>query len=145
MEKEEVKFDIELSGTCWDKIPEFSIGIDDQEFVKDSVSDSRVFSFTAELTEEEHVLWIDFHNKTDDQVIKTKDETGIEKDMLLNIDSIFIDDIEIETLKWNNSQFIEKNSGNVTERCINLGKNGRYQITLKTPIVSWLLKELENV
>ena len=143
MEKEKVKFDIELSGTCWDKIPEFSMGIDDQEFVKDFVSDSRVFSFAAELTEEEHILWVDFHNKTDDQVVKTKDETGIEKDMLLNIEKIFIDGVEIGVLKWHASEFIAKDPKRETlDKCVNFGWNGRYQIKFTSPVYLWLLENL---
>lgn len=147
MEKEKVKFDIQLSGTYWDKIPEFSIGIDNQEVIKDSVTDSQVFSFTVDLTEEEHVLWIDFLNKTDEDVKKDQYEDPINfeilADMILNIEKISIDDIEIEILKWDASEFIPKNpKKEILKKCVNLGCNGRYQIKFTSPVYLWLLENL---
>jgi hypothetical protein len=132
-----------LSGTHWDKIPEFSIGIGEQEFIKDFVSDSMVFSFTKELIEGEHILWIDFHNKTDNQVIQNKNKTEIIKDMLLNIEKISIDDVEIENIKWSGSQFIPKDCNReILTNCVNLGWNGRYQIKFTSPVYLWLLENL---
>ena len=43
-ETESVKFEITLSGTYWDLVPEFSIAVDDKEFVHDSVTESQTFT-----------------------------------------------------------------------------------------------------
>ena len=142
-ETETVKFEVTLSGTWWDRVPEFAIGVDDQEFVRDSVTDSKTFTFSVDLTEDNHFLWIDFLNKSDDQVAQNKDKTEIIKDMLLNIEKISIDDIEIENMKWSASKFIPNDpKRSVLENCVNLGWNGRYRIDFTSPVYLWLLESL---
>lgn len=142
-ETETVKFEITLSGTWWDQVPEFAIGIDDQEFVRDFVTDSKTFTFSVDLTEDSHFLWIDFLNKSDDQVIQNDDKTEIIKDLLLNIEKISIDDIEIENLKWSASKFIPNDPTRpVLDQCVNLGWNGRYRIDFTSPVYLWLLENI---
>lgn len=142
-ETESVKFEITLSGTYWDLVPEFSIAIDDKEFVHDSVTESQTFTFETELTEEDHVLKINFINKSDDQTVQNEDKTEILKDMLLNIEKISIDDIEIENLKWSGSKFVPKDPHKETlDNCVNLGWNGTYEIRFTSPVYLWLLENL---
>jgi hypothetical protein len=143
MEKETVKFEVTLSGTYWDKIPEFSIKIGDQELIHDSVSESKTFTFEVELLEGHHILKIHLLNKSDSDTIQNQDKTEIIKDMLLNIESITIDDIEIETLKWSASEFIPEDSKReILTNCVNLGWNGCYQIKFESPVYLWLLENL---
>lgn len=147
LDTENVKFDITLSGTYWDKVPEFKISIDDQEFVNSSVTDSETFSFNCDLTEEEHILKIEFINKEDSDVKKDQYEDPVNfqvlADMILNIEKIFIDDIELENLKWSLSEFIPKDSRRETlTQCVNLGWSGTYQIKFKSPVYLWLLENL---
>lgn len=146
-ETESVKFEITLSGTWWDRVPEFAIGIDDQEFVRDSVTDSKTFTFFVDLTEDNHFLWIDFLNKLDTDIKKDQYEDPenfeVLADMILNIEKISIDDIEIENLKWSASKFIPKDPTRPTlDRCVNLGWNGRYRIDFTSPVYLWLLENL---
>ena len=142
-ETESVKFEITLSGTYWDRVPEFSITVDDKEFVHDSVTESQTFTFETELTEEDHVLKINFINKSDDQTIQNDKKTEIVKDMLLNIEKITIDDIEIENLKWSGSKFVPEDPHKETlDNCVNLGWNGTYEIRFTSPVYLWLLENL---
>ena len=146
-ETESVKFEITLSGTYWDRVPEFSITIDDQEFVRDSVTEGKTFTFETELTESEHVLRIEFLNKEDEDVKKDQyedpDNFEVLADMLLNIEKISIDDIEIENLKWSASTFTPKDPHKETlDNCVNLGWNGTYEIRFTSPVYLWLLENL---
>lgn len=146
-ETETVKFDITVSGTWWERVPEFAIGVDDQEFVHDSVTDSKTFTFSVDLTEDNHFLWIDFLNKLDTDVKKDQYEDPenfqVLADMILNIEKISIDDIEIENLKWSASKFIPNDPKKpVIEKCVNLGLTGRYRIDFTSPVYLWLLENL---
>lgn len=142
-ETETVKFDITVSGTWWDRVPEFAIGVDNQEFIRGSVTDSETFTFSVDLTEDSHFLWIDFLNKSDDQVVQNKEKSEIVKDMLLNIEKISIDEIDIGSLKWSASKFIANDPKRpILENCVNLGWNGRYRIDFTCPVYLWLLENL---
>lgn len=147
--KETLKFKVGLSGTHWDKIPMYSILIDDVEYASGAVHENSgqvVYAeFSCDLTEDaDHRLQIRFSNKTDDQVVKeppTGSDYKIVKDMLLNIESIEIDDLDIGQLKWSNSVFVPDNSRHPTlDNCVNLGWNGTYALNFRSPFYLWLLE-----
>ena len=52
--KETLKFKIGLSGTFWDKVPQFSILIDDQNYVNGLIdsAETKYFEFSADLEED---------------------------------------------------------------------------------------------
>lgn len=144
---ETLKFKIGLSGTYWDKKPAYSILIDGVEQVSaiiDVESDSVFYQeFTADLTEEQHTLTIRLDNKTNDDTVQNDDKTDIIKDMLLNIVSIEIDDIELGILKWSESEFIADNPANPNiKECVNLGWNGAYTLKFTSPFYLWLLENM---
>ena len=106
-------------------------------------------SFTCDLDEREHVLGIRLLNKEMSDTVQNEDKTAIVNDLLLNIVSIEIDDIEVGKCKWENSVFVldspaEYNGQTVTEltRCVNLGFNGEYQFKFSTPYYVWLLENM---
>ena len=149
MNNETLKFKIGLSGTYWDKKPEFKIFVDNICTTHTSITaptgEVEYVEFTADVEEEkEHSLRIQLLNKEETDVVKTADETGIEKDMLLNIETIEIDDIELEFLKWSLSMFTPDTpfSGYPKNMTVNLGLNGTYEIKFDSPFYIWLLSNM---
>lgn len=144
--KETLKFKIGLSGTFWDKVPQFSILIDDQNYVNGLIdsAETKYFEFSADLEEDKaFTLKIRLENKTDSDTIQNEDKSQILKDMLLNIDLVEIDEIDIADLKWSHSEFIADDSLRPTlKRCVNLGWNGTYEFKFTTPFYLWLLENM---
>lgn len=139
---ETLKFKIGISGTFWEKSPAFSIWVNDTMFVSGTLDSEEVqyFEFSADLVEDsEHSLKIRLENKTDADTI-VQDDTII-KDMLLNIESIEIDEIELSSLKWSESKFLpDSDSRPIIDNCVNLGWNGAYTLTFRSPYYHWLLE-----
>jgi len=149
--KEKLKFNLSLSGTYWDKKPRYSILVDDKKMAAgsiDAASDSIIeIEFECELDEDaEHVLSIRLENKTNEDTVKTPaigEPYVIEKDMLLNIHSIRIDDIDLGQLIWSASKFIgdDPRRPELTN-CVNLGWNGAYILKFSSPFYLWLLENM---
>jgi len=145
---ETLKFRIGLSGTHWDKKPEFSILVGDTTYAKGSIElpakETQYVEFSAELEEDStYCLKIRLENKTDSDTLQSEDKSEILQDMLLNIESIEIDDIEVGTLKWTACKFVGDDPARpVLEACVNLGWNGSYMIEFKTPYYLWLLENM---
>jgi len=145
---EPLTFRVGLSGTYWDRKPAYSISIDGVEQVSAIIAaDSGVVEyaeFTVAVTEdEEHLLEIKLLNKTDDDTVQSADKTEIVKDMLLNIESISIDDIELGQIKWDQSEFVPVDPARpVLKECVNLGWNGSYRLKFNSPFYLWLLEKM---
>lgn len=145
---ETLKFKIGLGGTYWDNRPAYSILINGVEQVSNIVggeSDTIQYEeFTVDLEEDQqHTLSIRLNNKTDSDTIQNSDCTEIVKDMLLNIHSIEIDDIELGQLVWAASEFIADDNARPTlKNCVNLGWNGAYTLSFTTPFYLWLLENM---
>ena len=145
---EPLTFRVGLSGTYWDRKPAYSISIDGVEQVSAIIAaDSGVVEyaeFTVAVTEDqEHLLEIKLLNKTDDDTVQSADKTEIVKDMLLNIESISIDDIELGQIKWDQSEFVPVDPARpVLKECVNLGWNGSYQLKFNSPFYLWLLEKM---
>lgn len=144
---ETLQFKIGLSGTFWDKRPNFSILVNDVEYASGTINGTsgeiQYISFTADLVEDSNnQLKIRLENKTVKDTIV--DSGGnIFKDMLLNIESIEIDEMELSQLKWSLSEFVPDNSDRpVLKNCVNLGWNGSYILSFDSPFYLWLLEKL---
>ena len=159
-ETEKLSFRVGLSGTHPDKQPAFRICINGDEKVygnlTESVNNVEYFDFETELTEGKHTLDIMLVNKKygDTQL----DENGdIINDLLLNIDSVEIDEIDLGSLKWTASEYIpdypppyvnshmtENKSppSKIVKNCVNLGWNGKWSLTFESPFYIWLLENL---
>ena len=97
----------------------------------------------AVLEDSPHLLEIKLLNKTDDDVVESQDKTEIINDMLLNIESISIDDIELDQIKWHQSEFVAEDPARPTlKNCVNLGWNGSYQLKFSSPFYLWLLEKM---
>ena len=152
-ETEKLEIKLGISGTYWSKCPDFSISIDGQELKSGTItapSDTVEYhSFVCELEEQEHVLGVRLLNKEMSDTVQNEDKSAILNDLLLNIVSIEIDEVELGPCKWKNSVFVidqpvEYQGQHVTElkNCVNLGFNGEYQFKFSTPYYVWLLENM---
>ena len=146
MSKETLKFKIGLSGTFWDKKPEYAVLLNDQKIAGGTIQDltTEYVEFTADIEEgSDNKLIVRLENKTPSDTVQNEDKTAIVKDMLLNIDSVEIDDIDLGTLLWSTSTFIPDDAQfPETKECVNLGWNGSYIIKFNSPFYLWLLENM---
>lgn len=148
LEVETLTFKIGLSGTYWGKVPQYSILIDGATVAEGSINNrpdnTEYITFEKNFEEnQEFLLSIRLNNKEDSDTILDDSNTEIVKDMLLNIDSIEIDGIELEILKWTESQFVPDNPERpILTHCVNLGWNGAYQLRMTSPFYIWLLENM---
>jgi len=149
MNKEALSFKISLTGTYWDKKPEYSIFINDTLIKQDTIKDKSVHEmlFSHKVEEgQEHELKIRLNNKESDDTVVENGE--IVNDMLLNVDGIEIDDIDIGNLRWSADYLLdtprEYNGKTVDhiDNCVNLGFNGSYILKFTSPFYVWLLEKL---
>jgi hypothetical protein len=151
MQEEKLNFTIELSGTYWDKKPEYSIWIDDSQIERKIIptesNELHTVLFSVSLVDGPHALKIRLENKVvTDTVLK---DGNIVQDMLLNIESITVDDIDIGNLKWtlsyyqtDSTVFVDGENTNRLQNCVNLGWNGAYILDFSCPYYLWLLENL---
>jgi hypothetical protein len=93
MSQEILHFEVVLSGTYWDKKPQFSVWLDDHVVVQSEIVESNIrqsIKFERKVDEGSHQLKIRLENKTSQDTVLVNSE--MIKDMLLNIDDIIIDD-----------------------------------------------------
>ena len=100
MNEEKLSFVVSLSGTFWDRRPQFSIWLDDHRVVASEIVSPAQQEIKFERTVDEglHTLKIRLENKTKQDTVVENSE--VIKDMLLNIDDITIDDISLGNLLW---------------------------------------------
>ena len=148
MTEEKLSFVVSLSGTFWEKRPQFSIWIDDHQIIQSEITDSIIHPVTFEHTIDEgpHSLKIRLENKNkhDTQII----DGEVVKDMLLNINDIVIDDIGLGNLIWSAEYILDTpqqyQGKTIThlDSCVNLGWNGTYILKFSSPFYIWLLEKL---
>jgi len=151
---EKVHVKLGISGTYWDRKPLYSVLFNDQEIQTAAVSGAsgeiEYVEFDAEYDTELAVLKIRLFNKVPTDTVLTRDRTGIEKDMLLNIVSIEIDKIDLgPTLPWKLSEYHTDQSvqfhgenTHLVKNCVNLGWNGTWSLTWSNPFYIWLLENI---
>ena len=147
MDKELVHVKLGLSGTYWDKRPQYRVEFNNTIMAQGEItSESNVaqyVEFDCEYDSKEAVLQVFLTNKTDKDTIQNEDKTEIVKDMLLNIVSCEIDDIDLGHLVYNVTEFVAEDSSRPTlEKCINLGWNGAWTLRWNNPFYIWLLENI---
>jgi hypothetical protein len=149
MFREILHFEVVLSGTYWDKKPQFSVWLDEHVVVQSEIAESNIpqsIKFERDLDEGLHQLKIRLENKTVQDTVVVNGE--IIKDMLLNIDDIIIDDISLGHLRWDAEYHLDRpqkyNGNTITQldRCVNLGWNGTYVLNFSSLFYIWLLEKL---
>jgi hypothetical protein len=141
---EKLKFKIGLSGTYWDKQPQWCLLVDGAVVASGVASDSIEYvEFEQALAEGKHVLSIALVNKTDTDTVENEDKTAIVKDMLLNIESVEIDGIDLEELIRTKSEFVGVDATRpILDNCVNLGWNGHWNLSFESPFYLWLLENM---
>ena len=148
MQEENLSFKISLTGTFWDRRPQFSVWLDDHVVVQSEIAGSaeQIVSFERRVDEGLHELKIRLENKADADTVIENGE--VVKDMLLNIDDITIDDISLGNLLWSAEYILDKKriyKGQEIDHldgCVNLGWNGTYVLKFSSPFYIWLLEKL---
>ena len=148
MQEENLSFQISLTGTFWDRRPQFSVWLDDHVVTQSEIASSaeQIVSFERRVDEGPHELKIRLENKADADTVIENGE--VVKDMLLNIDDIIIDDISLGNLLWSAEYILDKKriyKGQEIDHldgCVNLGWNGTYVLKFFSPFYIWLLEKL---
>lgn len=148
MNEENLSFQISLTGTFWDRRPQFSVWLDDHVITQTEIASEaeQIVSFERRITEGDHELKIRLENKTNADTVIENGE--VVKDMLLNIDDITIDDISLGNLLWGAEYVLDKPQeykGQMIDHldgCVNLGWNGTYVFKFSSPLYIWLLEKL---
>ena len=148
MSEENLSFQISLTGTFWDRRPQFSVWLDDHVVVQSEIASSaeQIVAFERKIDEGAHEIKIRLENKT---IADTVIENGeVVKDMLLNIDDITIDDISLGNLLWSAEYVLDRpheykdQTIDHLDGCVNLGWNGTYTLKFTSPFYIWLLEKL---
>jgi hypothetical protein len=148
MHGDKLTFAITLSGTYWDRKPQFSIWIDDHVVIQSEITSpaQQTVNFERNILEGEHSLKIRLENKTTADTIT--ENSNVIKDMLLNVDDITIDDISLGNLLWSAEYILDRpqeyqgKTISHLDSCVNLGWNGTYVLKFSTPFYIWLLEKL---
>ena len=160
METEKLKFKIGLSGTHPDKQPQFVLSLDGivqlhTELTKQP-NETEYFEFEFEVEEGDHTLDIELMNKKYGDTV-LDESNNIISDMLLNIDSIEIDDIDLGVLKSTLSEYrpnypemyvnyllesTGKEPSEIVKNCVNMGWNGKWSLPFQSPFYVWLLENI---
>ena len=148
MHEENLSFQISLSGTYWDRRPQFSVWLDDHVVIQSEITSSaeQIVSFERRVDEGSHTLKIRLENKTTADTVIENGE--VVKDMLLNINDITIDDISLGNLLWSAEYILDSKriyKGQEIDHldgCVNLGWNGTYVLKFTSPFYFWLLEKL---
>lgn len=150
---ESLEFKVTLSGTFWNKRPQFSIWLGEQVVVQSEIPDNKphVFAFTHTVDAGSNSLKIRLENKDSNDVVKDRLDSVeyiIIKDMLLNIEDIEIEGVSLGQL-IRKTEFVldqpaEYQGQTITrmEGCVNLGCNGTYTLNFASPFYVWLLENL---
>jgi hypothetical protein len=150
---ERVHVKLGLSGTYWDKRPSFRISFNNTVLLESAISQDsnqvEYFEFDVEYTTDEAVLSVELLNKTIYDTVQSEDKSTILKDMLLNIVSVEIDEIDLSSIPYEKGryvtqQLVEFNGAETNEiaNCVNLGWNGTWSLTWANPFYLWLLENL---
>ena len=148
MSEENLSFQISLTGTFWDRRPQFSVWLNDHVVIQSEIASSaeQIVNFDRRITEGDYELKIRLENKTNADTVIENGE--VVKDMLLNINDITVDDISLGNLLWSAEYILDKPQiykGQTIDHldgCVNLGWNGTYILKFSSPFYIWLLEKL---
>jgi len=147
MDKEQVHVKLGISGTYWAKRPQYRVVLNNTVMAQGEItSESDVteyVEFDCEYDTEEVVLQVFLTNKTDSDTVQNEDKTAIVKDMLLNIESCEVDEIDLGNLIYEITEFVAEDVSRPTlKKCINLGWNGAWTLRWANPFYIWLLENI---
>lgn len=146
-DKEKLHFKLGIGGTYWRKVPIYSILVNDKLVQTTEITSPSgevdIIEFDAELDEGPARLQIRLENKDDTDVVQSADKTEILQDLLLNIKSVEIDEIDLGNLVFTKSEFVGDDSSRpVLDKCVDLGWNGTWTLPFESPFYIWLLENI---
>jgi hypothetical protein len=157
-DKEKVSVKLGISGTYWDKKPQYCVYCNDTIILEGEITapsgEIEYHKFDFEYDTDLVDLKIQFLNKTNEDTKKDNYEDPenytIVGDLLLNIESLEIDEIELDTnLLFSTSKYttdVEVDRDGIMTRdvrnCLNLGWNGVWSIQWSNPFYIWLLENI---
>lgn len=160
LDKETLHFKVGLSGSSNKKHPEFRISVNGQEFVKrqqltGGINETEYFEFDVDIKEGECSLIIELLNKSVYDTVVDPNNSVVE-DLLLNIDSVEIDEIDLGILLWTISDYqpnypdsyrlkmsqLGQELPASVKNCVNLGWNGKWNLPFTSPFYIWLLENI---
>lgn len=148
---EKLHFKITLGGTYWSKRPAYSILVNDQVFSAGEIATASgefgTVEFDADVAEGDCSLKIRLENKDDSDILKDNyddpDNFQIIGDLLLNIKSVEIDEIDLGNLVYTKTQFVGDDPARpVLTKCQDLGWNGTWILKFNSPFYIWLLENI---
>jgi hypothetical protein len=144
---EKLHFKIGVGGTYWKKVPVYSILVNDKLIQTTEITSSSgevdIVEFDAELIEGPCTLKIRLENKDWTDTIQNTDKTEILQDMLLNIKTVEIDEIDLGNLVFTKSEFVGDDADRpVLDKCVDLGWNGTWTLPFESPFYIWLLENI---
>ena len=159
MATEKIKFKLQLYATVWDRPPHAEILTGDESHFKGDITGTEgkpnVIEFEIDMDEgKEYNLVIKRSGKDKNQTV-INDKGDLLKDQLLHIKSIEVDEIDLGSLifsgvytpeypePWATQQRqagveLPESFKNATQ----LGHNGKWRFTFKSPFYIWLLENL---
>lgn len=158
METEKLKVKLGISGTYWEKVPEIRVSFNDQVVFHGDMTvptgEVQFLEFDVENSTEQGVLRVELLNKVPDQdTVKSNYDSQdytIVKDLLVGIEHLEVDDIDLSSLVYTQSQYrpvypanyITDHKPEVITGCKTLGWNGTWSMTWGNPFYIWLLESL---
>jgi hypothetical protein len=159
MATEKLKFKLELYATMWDKPPHAEILINDKSYFKGDITGTEdkpdIIEFETEFEEDkEYKFIINRSGKVKNQTV-IDDKGDIQKDQLLHIKTIEIDEIDIGPLvyegiytpqypePWASQQRDSDNEPPKTLKNVTaMGHDGEWRLIFTSPFYMWLLENL---
>jgi hypothetical protein len=150
---EKIHVKLGISGTYWDKRPKYRVLFND-EVIKESeitlpLGEVEYLEFDSEYSTDTATIKIQLLNKENSDTVQSAIEGDIIQDMLLNIVSMEVDEIDLGQILFEDSDYVTdfpvEFAGETTQlvkRCVNLGWNGTWSLTWNNPFYIWLLEKI---
>lgn len=157
MDSEKLHVKLGISGTYHDKVPHYQILLNDVVIQEGDITSPtdvvEYLEFDVEYATEEAVLGIRLTNKEDSDVLKDSYEDpnvyNIIGDMLLNIVSVEIDELDLGNLVYKNGLYtvdtpVDYNgeTTSIIKNCMTMGWKGTWTLTWKNPFYIWMLENI---
>ena len=154
---EKLHVKIGISGTYWKKVPHYKILLNDDVIAEADISQPsdtvEYMEFDAEYNTDSAIIGIQLTNKEDSDVQKDNyddpDNYKIIGDMLLNVVSIEIDEIDLGHIIYDCGVYTVDHPvvhhGETTseiKKITSLGWNGTWRLTWTNPFYIWMLETI---
>jgi len=150
---EKIHVKLGISGTYWDKRPKYRVLFNDEVIKESEITlpsgEVEYLEFDSEYSTDTATIKIQLLNKENSDTVQSAIEGDIIQDMLLNIVSMEVDEIDLGQILFEDSDYVTdfpvEFAGETTQlvkRCVNLGWNGTWSLTWNNPFYIWLLEKI---